>query len=497
MTPAFAPFLAWRYLLTRRINILGVCGVAFAVWAMLVVDGVFSGFVTDIHEDVRRSSPPLLLTDLPHDTDYEPLRKVLEADRDVIATAPRLRQHGMVMPFSPRDRGRRPAGSEQLEFDHTRNGFALLLGIDPDRERRIVDFGAWLDGGPAAIARYGGIRPRATAPVQDDPERRRRLQVDDEQEWRARRRAGLPAEDDPADHRSIWPGMLLGWPRVFRLDWVQKGDPFEVLVAAFPRHHAGGPLLRPCSERFAFAGWFGTGHRMFDELTALVPIDTLRQMLGESEFDEDYVELVTDVAIRPRDGLSPADLRALQRRLRAAAQAVLSPDCAPCSVLDWRQQNTTLLAAVDQEHSLMQIVLFVVMLVSAFVIYATLHMMVVQKIKDIGIVAAVGGSPRGIGTVFLLTGTIIAVLGTGLGVLAGVLSAMWLNPINEWIYRISGGRLELFPRALFDLQGIPCHLEPSWIVTVSAFAILLAVTVAFVPARRAARMHPVTALSFE
>jgi hypothetical protein len=39
--PAFSPFLALRYLMTRRINVLGAFGVAFAVWAMLVVDGVF------------------------------------------------------------------------------------------------------------------------------------------------------------------------------------------------------------------------------------------------------------------------------------------------------------------------------------------------------------------------------------------------------------------------------------------------------------------------
>ena len=74
MIPAFSPFLAVRYLVTRRINVLGVCGVAFAVWAMLVVDGVFTGFVTDIHKDVRASSPALLLTELPHETGYEALR---------------------------------------------------------------------------------------------------------------------------------------------------------------------------------------------------------------------------------------------------------------------------------------------------------------------------------------------------------------------------------------------------------------------------------------
>ena len=144
---------------------------------------------------------------------------------------------------------------------------------------------------------------------------------------------------------------------------------------------------------------------------------------------------------------------------------------------------------------MMEIVLFVVMLVSAFVIYTTLHMMVTQKVKDIGIVAAVGGAPGGIGAVFLLSGVVVGVLGTALGVLAGVLSAVWLNPVNDWLYE--SFQVELFPRGLFDLDEVPCHLEPSWVVAVGVGAVLLSVLVAFLPARKAARLNPVTALSFE
>jgi lipoprotein-releasing system permease protein len=97
--------------------------------------------------------------------------------------------------------------------------------------------------------------------------------------------------------------------------------------------------------------------------------------------------------------------------------------------------------------------------------------------------------------VFLMTGTVVGVLGAIFGVIAGILSAIWLNPINDWLH--ANFNIEMFPRDLFDLQGIPCHLEPSWIVSVALAAILLSIIVAFIPARKAARMNPVTALSFE
>jgi lipoprotein-releasing system permease protein len=122
-------------------------------------------------------------------------------------------------------------------------------------------------------------------------------------------------------------------------------------------------------------------------------------------------------------------------------------------------------------------------------------MMVVQKVKDIGVLAAIGGSPRSVGAVFLLGGLAVALFGTALGLGAGVLSAANLNAANEWMY--ANFQLELFPRRLFDLREVPCRLEPSWAATVAVGAIALAVVVAAVPARKASRMNPVLCLAHE
>lgn len=492
MIRAFSPFLALRYLLTRRINLLGALGVAFAVWAMLVVDGVFTGFVRDIEENVENSAPPLLLTDLPHDQDFAVLQQAL-ADVDVVALAPRLRQFAMLQPVRP-DRSRLKRGSSQLDFDHTRNGFAMLLGIDPLLETEVVNIPSWLDRAASEITRRGRMQARATVFDEKDEERRAELLLPDAVEWQARKAAGMAYDPNIEEHQSSLPGMLLGWRRVFHLPWIADGDPFEVVCASFTTT-SEGTTMRPYSKSVASAGWFGSGNRMFDETTALLPIEAVRTMLGQDANDPSSIELVTDVAIRARDGLTAAELADLQVRLQQKAQATLPAGSKPCSVLTWQEQNSVYLRAVAQEHVMMQLVLMIVMLVSAFVIYATLHMMVVQKIKDIGILAAIGGAPRSIGSVFLLTGTIVGVTGSLLGVLAGYLSSIWLNPVNDWLH--ANFNIEIFPRHLFDLQGVPCHLEPSWVVTVAVGAVILAIVVALIPARKASRMNPVTALAFE
>lgn len=493
MIRAFSPFLALRYLVTRRINILGVMGVAFAVWAMLVVDGVFTGFVRDIRDNVKNSAPPLLLTDLPHDSDFAELSEAL-ADDDVVALAPRLRQYAMLQQVSHNRASRLKRGSSELDFDHTKNGFAMLLGIDPLLEPQVVNVEAWLQRGAAEITDKGLQVQPSKVFQEPDEERRSQLLLPDEVEWHARRDAGMAFEEDKANHESSLPGMLLGWRRVYHLYPLGEGNPFELVCASFVQD-GDGVAMRPYSKPVICAGWFGSGNRMFDETTALLPIETVRTMLGQDANDPSSIELVTDVAIRPRDGLSNAELAALQTRLQQKVQAILPKDAAPCSVLTWQEQNVVYLGAVAQEHVMMQLVLMIVMLVSGFVIYATLHMMVVQKIKDIGIVAAIGGSPNSIGSVFLLTGTVVGVIGSALGVLLGYLSSIWLNPINDWLY--ANFNIEIFPRQLFDLQGVPCHLEPSWMITVATAAVLLAIVVALIPARKASRMNPVTALSFE
>jgi lipoprotein-releasing system permease protein len=492
---AYSPFLALRYLLTRKINLLGIGGVMFAVWAMIVVDSVFTGFVSEIRRDVRNSTTDLLVTDLPHDTAYEPLRAALEADPDVVATAPRLRHHGLFQALRQPRGADRPQSSSQVDFDHTENGFALLLGIDPQREERVSGLRQWLADGPTALADKGIARERSPALDSTDARRLAQLLLPDEIEWQARRHAGLPHDRELAEFRSSMPGTLLGWRRIRSGYFYDLGEPLDLVIAAFQPEPDGSAKVHTHALRLAFAGWFATGHRTFDETTAILPIEALRSALGHDAADPAAIELVTDIAIRLAPGLGGSQLAACKRRLQTLVQPLLSAGSKPCSVLDWQEQNSVFLSAVAHEQAMMQFVLFVVMLVAAFVIYATLHMMVVQKVKDIGILAALGGTPASIGTVFLLGGITVAAIGAMLGIGIGVLSVQWLNPINDWLYAQAG--VELFPRRLFDMKAIPCQLESSWIANVAIGALVLAVITAFVPSRKAARMNPVLALSHE
>ncbi len=471
---AFSWALARKYLLSRWVNLLGIGGVALAVWALILVIAVFSGFVGSIQQDIRRSSPDLLLTALPHDTGYGPLATALR-DPDVAALAPRLRHYGVYYLRG----GLQPlARAELADFRNTDTQFVVLLGIDPDLEGQVVDLRQWVERSPE------GLRP-------PDPDRP--LRVPDDLEYRGRQRLGLPVPHSVADYRAALPGLLLSKSRAQLLFRFEPGDPVDVVTAGFDPVAGGGDgrQVKALHKRFCVTGTFDTNHRLFDDNTALVPIEALRTMLGHDLADADSIDLCTDVAIALRPGADPL---AVAARLREAARQVLPPGSAP-EVLTWQQQNQVFLDAVEHERALMKLVLFAVMMVAAFLIHATLHMMVSTKVKDIGIVLAMGGEPRAVGAIFVLSAGVVAVLGCGIGLTAGIFSTIYLNPVNDWMLQTFG--LEIFPRTLYDLPEVPWRLEPDWIAMVLGGALLLSLLAAWRPARQAARLQPVEALACE
>ncbi|MFO1051570.1 MAG: FtsX-like permease family protein [Planctomycetota bacterium] len=470
MIRAFSAFLALRYLLSRWINLLGMFGVLLGVWAMIVVIAVFSGFVSDIRDNTHRATPDLLFAGLKPGTSFAAIDAAIHEDGDVVATAPRLRHHGMYFPHGRRGQWlqtTRGMPQSQLTFDYLE-----LLGVDPERERATTRFDEWL----AAIDLE---TERVT-----DRKQPFRVQVAEEE-------ARCMQSGDaigPGPLLSASPGIVLS-KRRFESSRLSRAQRIDILTGRFWYGESDADLLA-VRRIFAISGVYETKHRIFDETVAMVSIDSLRDLLGlptDDPFATGPTDVVSDVAIRVRDGV---DARAVGARLTARLGERFGG-----RALDWEQQNSVYLGAVDQERAMMKLVLFAVMLVAASLIYATLHMSVMQKVKDIGILSSMGASPRGVQHLFLLSGLVVGVVGCLLGIVSGIFSAIYLNDLNDWSRRQL--HLELFPTDIYALDRVPYLIEPLWVAQVAIAALLIAFIAAWLPARRAARMDPVRALAYE
>lgn len=463
MAPAFSWFLAWRYLVARRIVLLGILGVAVAVWAPILVNAVFSGFVSEIRAGVRLASPELLLTDLPAEADFAKLAPTLRGVDGVAAIAPRV-QHDVLM-LAYGHHARYSANTRPIEVSQVSRGFVRLLGVDFAAERQATSMSLWVERTSPDLRVTDVGQPFVVSP---------------ELAAQGRRDVG----ENPRQQLLALPdGLLLSERRLTRGEPIALGSRIDIVSARFVA--AGDDELKVATGRHvtALCGAFVSGHRSHDELTVLADIEFVRRLLGFAA-DESEVELVTQVAIKVAPGADPL---AVAQRVVAAVQP-LRGETEP-RVLTWEEQNSVYLSAVEQERMLMKVCTFTIMLVAGFLIYATLHMMVMQKVRDIGVLTAMGATPWGVQTIFVVAGLTIAVIGATLGVGIGIVSAIYLNPVLDAM------GLELFPRDVYALERVPYELDNSWVLQVVVAAIGLSLLVAWLPARRAARLHPVTALA--
>ena len=152
-------------------------------------------------------------------------------------------------------------------------------------------------------------------------------------------------------------------------------------------------------------------------------------------------------------------------------------------------------ARCDWKPTILNILLFLIIAVAGFGILATFFMIVVEKTRDIGTLKALGASGQGVMSIFLSYGLLLGFVGSGAGLVGGLLFVRNINGIAGIVETIS--RQEVFDPTVYYFTEIPTIVEPFTLVWVMLGAMAIAVVASVLPALRAARMHPVQALRFE
>ena len=164
-------------------------------------------------------------------------------------------------------------------------------------------------------------------------------------------------------------------------------------------------------------------------------------------------------------------------------------------VRTWEDKQGPLLAAVEVESAILNVLLFLIIAVAGFGILAIFFMIVVEKTRDIGILKALGASSGGVMSIFLSYGLALGIVGSGVGVVIGLLFVHYINVIESWITWLTGQKV--FDQRIYYFPEIPTAVHPAMVVWVAAGAIAIAVLASVLPARRASRLRPVEALRYE
>jgi lipoprotein-releasing system permease protein len=253
-------------------------------------------------------------------------------------------------------------------------------------------------------------------------------------------------------------------------------SPGDEVVLISPRGGRETPLgPAPRLVRFRVVGLFESSFLQFDQLYAYASIPTVQAFLGIG------------------DGVSGFEVRSVDFfRSRAVADLVEAELGHPFFARDWKELFPGFFRALQDNRSLMFMLLVMIMVVSAFVIVVTLMMMIMAKSGDVAILKTMGARDRSIELIFAIEGTLIGLAGVALGVLAGVAVSTQLPWIQARIEEATG--IDTLPSSVYQISTLPSEVDPVQVLGVVAIALVLALGATLMPSRHGARLDPVEAL---
>ena len=274
----------------------------------------------------------------------------------------------------------------------------------------------------------------------------------------------LQALTEPGEY----PGIILGQDLADRLG-VFSGRTINLLSPSGQSSAAG---FSPKIKIFRVVGVFESGMYEYDSSLAYVGLPAARDLLGFGG------ELVTGLEVRLADVYQAPQI----------GEAVLERlDPSRFYVRNWMEMNESFFSALKLEKTAMSVILVMIVLVGSFSIITTLIMLVMEKTKDIAILISMGAQAHNIRNIFMLQGTIIGFVGTGLGYALG-LGVCFLLDRYQFI------RL---PGDVYYLDHLPVQLEWLDMGLIGVAALGLCFLATLYPARQASRLEPAEALRYE
>ena len=460
--------LCWRYLRTRYIAIASVISVMLGVATMIVVNSVMSGFADKMRDRVHG-----VLADMTIDANaMEGFRNPDEvkayvkevAGKDVVAMAAAIETLGI------------------MNINYGGQNFVRnvqIMGIEPEERAQTGDFAEYLVDEdekklPASFFVGDDLKRRAPSAKFLDPN-------DDKEFQNVMKR-------DIADQVPDF-GAIVGWslgsihqPGVVKDFFIAPRG--SKIVLSFV---SAGKEPKPAHDAFTVVGYSKTGMSEYDSTHVFVPLKRLQllRLMGDGEGRG----AVNQIQIKVREGVDVAEL---SNRLN---DALTRKWPLRFRVRTWEEIQGPLLAAVAIEQSILNILLFFIIAVAGFGILAIFSMIVVEKTRDIGILKALGASNSGVRGIFLGYGLLLGVVGSGVGMLGGLLFVWKINDIERWLSKVTGRKV--FDDTVYYFPEIPTKVEPFTIAWIVGGALLIAVVASIWPAHRASRLHPVRALRFE
>ncbi|MBP9143594.1 MAG: ABC transporter permease [Thermoanaerobaculia bacterium] len=261
------------------------------------------------------------------------------------------------------------------------------------------------------------------------------------------------------------PGVVLGVDLAHDLG-AAPGDRLRLVVVAMGE---GAPKF--VYRTLRFAGTFSTGFSEFDREWAVAARETVAALAPEG------MESL-EVSVGDLD------------RAPAVAEAIRAQAPEGTLVTDWKELNRELFSALALQKAALFLLLGLIVLVSTFNVASSLVVLVRERRRDLGVLAALGLAPQRMRWVFLLYGGALGATGT----LAGLLLAGAISWVMNRFELISFGP-EI--ASIYFLRAVPFELTLADAGWIGLFTLGITLVSCWLPSRRALTLDPSAALRYE
>lgn len=270
---------------------------------------------------------------------------------------------------------------------------------------------------------------------------------------------------DLSTQESGLPGLILGAELASTI-----GADIGSRVTTYAIDGLPSPFNTPEIQQYTLTGIYQTGIDRFDDNYALAEVTSVRSLFSEKNSGASSLEIKV---------ASSGQIESVYQEIRDNTQFPLITE----SIY---QRFRNIFAWIDLQEETIPLVIGVMIIVAAFNLIGTVLMMVLERVKDIGILKTMGAKSRSIRQIFILEGLFVAISGLAIGIFISL--AFYWAQLNFGIIPLSEEN--------YYMNTAP--VEPHLIdfILVSVITLILCGLASWIPARIAAKTDPVNVLSF-
>ena len=272
------------------------------------------------------------------------------------------------------------------------------------------------------------------------------------------------------------PKIVLGFDLARKLE-VAEGDSVELIVT---KNNSNGTMSAPLGINCRVVGVFRIGGQL-DSVIAYVDLSTIRSLLGMEKNQSSSIFVKTDSFF---NSINEA---------RTAVMELVNSVSTPMGLQSWMDQAAPLYRDIQMIRTVMCLALLLVIVVSCFNIVSSLIMSVNEKRSEVAILISMGYSRFQVMQTFVVQGPFSGIYATVFGVLFGLVIAINLTEVINFIQNVFG--IRILKSETYFMDYVPTSVNYWEVLAIAAVCILIALLAAVLPGIKAAYINPATELS--